>query len=56
LLHKNKDDTERIYYCVECEHYNLYRWMFSLGWKKVKELQCERKGLSGYEVTFTKSY
>ena len=54
-MHKNKNDTERIYYCVECEYYSLYRQMFSLGWNKTKEIQSQRNGISGYEVTFIKS-
>lgn len=51
LLHKNKDDTERVYFGVECENYNLYKWMFIYGWNKIRDYPFERNGLAGRKIT-----
>ena len=51
LIHKNKDDTERVYFCVDCEYWKFYRWMFVYGWNKARDHPCERNELKGYEVT-----
>ena len=51
LIHKNEDDTERVYFCIECQHYKFYRWMFMYGWNKARGYPCERNGLKGFEIT-----
>ena len=51
LLYKNKDDTERRYFIIECEYWFLYRWRFSHGWNLKKKKRCERNGFKGFEVT-----
>lgn len=51
LLRMNDDDTERVYFCVECDAYKFYKWMFSHGWNKAGEKVCEHKGLKGSEIT-----
>lgn len=51
LLHKNKDDTKRKYFIVECEYWKFYRWMFSHGWNKIRGKPYVRNGLNGFKVT-----
>jgi hypothetical protein len=55
LLHKNEDNTERIYFIVECLKYSFYRWMFIHNWNKVSERRCERNGIQGYKVTYKRN-
>lgn len=54
LIHKNKEDTERTYFIIECLKCKFRRWMFVEGWNKVSEKSCERDGLTGFEITLKK--
>ena len=51
LLHKNKDDTERVYFVLDCEYYKFYRWMFQYGWNKARDHPCEINGIRGFKIT-----
>ena len=50
LLNRNKDDTERVYFVLECEYYKFYRWMFMYGWNKARDHPCEINGVIGYKI------
>lgn len=50
LLNRNKTDTERLYFCIECECYKFYKWMFMYGWNKARDHPCDRNGIRGFEI------
>jgi hypothetical protein len=56
LLRKNEDDTERIYFVIQCQFWKFYTRMYSHGWNLIGKDIYERNGLKGYEVTFNKNY
>ena len=56
LLHKNENDTERVYFIIECHKYQFLRWMYQHNWNKVKEKHYERNGLRGFKITIKQSH
>jgi hypothetical protein len=54
IINKNKDDTERTYFIIECQHWKFYRWMYKHGWNLIREKPCEINGLKGFKITLHK--
>jgi hypothetical protein len=52
LLNKNDDDTQRVYFIIECELWKFKCWMFIHGWSfSIQDKSYMRNELRGYEVT-----
>jgi hypothetical protein len=37
LVSMNENDSERVYFVVDCEYWKFYRWMYSHGWNFVNK-------------------
>lgn len=51
IIERNKTDTVRKYFIIECSDYFFKRYMFKHDWKIISYKNCSRKGLYGSEVT-----
>lgn len=55
LIGRNKADTVRTYFIIECQYHKFYVWMFIHGWNKVKSNRSEQHGLKGFKITFRRA-
>lgn len=50
ILERNKNDTIRKYFIIECLDYFFKRYVYKHDWKIKNCVKCSRKGLRGAEI------